>query len=308
MTTIEDLWITAPDGLRLHALAAGPRTQPNLCGLRNPDASMRLPVVCLPGLARTAEDFRELIEALGQDAERPRRVVALDSRGRGLSERDRDPANYSVAVELSDLLAVLDANGIGRAVFVGVSRGGILIMALAAARPRAIAGAALVDIGPVIEMAGLLRLKRYVGRLPRPESWEEAVALLRSVMGAQFPALDKQTWLTLARRTWSVNSEQGFEPLYDPALSETLENLDPSEPVASLWPQFDALAAAPVLVLRGEHSDILSRATLAAMRARRSDLEAVEIAGQGHPPLLIDPVTIGPIAGFVARCDQFTSS
>src|ERR1051325_3184953 len=113
---IEDLWYTAADGLKLHALAAGDKD------------SAALPVICLPGISRTAEDFRELLTAFAGDEINPRRAIALDSRGRGLSARDPNPANYSVPVEIADLLAVLDAEQIARAIFVGTSRGGILTM------------------------------------------------------------------------------------------------------------------------------------------------------------------------------------
>lgn len=287
---ISSLFFSAADGLRLHALAAGPR------------AAGRLPVLCLPGLARTAEDFRELIEALAFDARRPRRVLALDARGRGRSEHDCDPKNYSVPVELGDALALLDAQGIGRAVFVGTSRGGILAMAMGAARPRAVAGAVLNDIGPLIEMAGLLRIKGYVGRLPEPRDFAEGAALLRAVMGNQFPSWDDAAWDLHARRTWE-ETDGRLKPRYDPALSQALAAVDPGEPAPALWPQFDALAGAPLMVLRGEHSDLLSRATVEAMRARRPDLAAIEIAGQGHAPALGDGRTIGPIREFVTRCD-----
>lgn len=290
MNSVESLYFSAPDGLTLHTLVAGPN-----------DAD-RMPVFCLPGLARTAEDFRELIEALAFDRKRPRRVIALDARGRGKSAHDPDPAKYSVPVELGDVLALLDATGIGRALFVGTSRGGILTMAMGAARPRAVGGAVLNDIGPVIEMAGLLRIKGYVGRMPQPRDFRDATTLLRSVMGNQFPAWDDATWGLYARRTWE-ETERGLVPRYDPALSQSLAHLDPGEPVPALWPQFDALEGAPVMVVRGEHSDILSRATVAAMSARRKDLEAIEIPGQGHAPLLSGDETIGAIAAFAERCD-----
>jgi pimeloyl-ACP methyl ester carboxylesterase len=287
-TALDDLWITAADGLKLHALAGGARTAPGL------------PVVCLPGLARTVEDFRPLMQRLVANG---RRVLALDSRGRGRSERDPNSANYSVPVELGDVLAALDATGIARAIFVGTSRGGILTMTLAVARPAAIGAAVFNDIGPVLEMAGLLRIKQYVGRMPRPDSWSDAVHILRAAMGGHFPALDDAGWEVYARTTWR-EGEDGLEHACDPALAEALKGVDPAEPAPTLWLQFDALPRVPLMAIRGEHSDLLSHETVGMMRARRPDMAVVEVPGQGHAPLLRDHATIDPIAAFVARCEE----
>jgi pimeloyl-ACP methyl ester carboxylesterase len=289
---IGSVFFAAPDGLKLHALVAGP------------DSVKRLPVVCLPGLARTVEDFRELIEALVTDPA-PRRVLALDARGRGRSARDPNPENYAVPVELGDVLAVLDASGIDRAVFVGTSRGGILTMTLAAVRAGAIAGAVLNDIGPDIDMTGVMRIKGYVGRLPRPTSYVDAANLLRGAMGDQFPGWDDAAWESYARRTWEDVGGR-LQARYDSALSQALAAIGPETPMPSLWAQFDALPAVPLMVIRGEHSDLLSRATVAAMRARRPDLEVLEVRGQGHAPVLTGAAIVGAIRRFVARCDPAT--
>ncbi len=94
------------------------------------------------------------------------RWSTLDYRGRGLSDRDPNWQNYALPVELNDLLAVTTVLGLERAVFLGTSRGGLLTMLTTAARPTLIAGAILNDIGPVIDGAGLARIKSYLGRLP----------------------------------------------------------------------------------------------------------------------------------------------
>ncbi len=283
-------FISAPDGLKLHARNYGRRSAP------------RFPVVCLPGLARTTTDFDTLAEALAGDAARPRRVVALDYRGRGLSEYDKDPANYSFQTELADVLAVLTALDCLPAVFIGTSRGGILAMLLAALRPTAIAGVALNDIGPVIEPQGLMRIKGYVGKLPQPRSYEEGGEILRRLFDQQFPKLTAEDWLASAHRTFK--QENGaLVPTYDVNLAKTMEGVDFEKPLPPLWAQFDALRNVPVMVIRGANSDLLSAATVEAMRARRDELETLEIPDQGHAPLLVEPGTIAHIADFVGRCD-----
>lgn len=291
MNKINDLYFKTPDGLQLHALAAGPRD------------TKRLPVICLPGLTRTNEDFRELLEALAFDANAPRHVVALSSRGRGRSDRDPNPENYSVPVELSDLIAVLDQAEISRAVFVGTSRGGILTMALTMARPQAIAGAVLNDIGPVLEMPGLLRIQSYVGKLPKPKDWDDAERLQKSIMHQEFPAFTAQDWRRYTRLSWRETPE-GIIGSSDAAISHNLRDINANAPSPPVWPLFEALKGVPVLVLRGEHSDLLSRQTVEEMKSRHPDIVAIEIAGVGHPPVFWDEQTIGPIRDLAARSDR----
>jgi pimeloyl-ACP methyl ester carboxylesterase len=262
-----------------------------------------LPVVCLPGLARTTADFDRLAAALAGDPDRPRRVVALDYRGRGMSDHDRDPANYSIPVELADVTAVLAARAVERGIFVGTSRGGLLTMALAAVRPTAIAGAVLNDIGPVIEPQGLMRIKSYVGKLPQPRGFEDGAEILRRLFGPQFTRLTDADWLASAHRNWR-RQDGRLVVTYDPRLSHALASIDPAHPLPPFWPQFDALGNSPLMVIRGANSDILSAATVAAMQARRRDTVVIEVPDEGHAPLLADADTIARIAIFVAKCEM----
>jgi pimeloyl-ACP methyl ester carboxylesterase len=281
------IYVSAPDGLRLHLLEFGA------------PASSRLPVVCLPGITRTAEDFRALGSALAADG---RRVLALDSRGRGRSQSDPDARRYSLPVELADLIAVLTATEAMPCVLVGSSRGGLLIMLLAAARPTAIAGAVLNDIGPVIETKGLLRIKSYVGNLA-PRTLKEGAAMLHRASQDQFPKLTDADWLAAAQRTWRDEAGE-LVPTYDKRLAAAFEGLDADAPPLQLWDQFNALADIPLMVVRGANSDILSVATLKAMRERRREMESMEVPDQGHTPRLEEAEVISRIAFFVAGCDS----
>jgi pimeloyl-ACP methyl ester carboxylesterase len=285
-----DLFVSAQDGLRLHVRSYGPRI------------ASTLPVVCLPGLTRTAVDFHPLATALATDPAEPRWVLAIDYRGRGESEYDRDPENYTLPTELNDLLAVLTALEIGRAVFVGTSRGGLLAMLLATVRPAAIAGVVLNDIGPVVEPKGLLRIKSYVGKLPTPRSYDEGAEILRRLFGAQFPKFTMEDWVRFAHRSWKDKDGQ-LVPDYDVRLATQLAGADLERRLPALWHQFDALAKVPLMVVRGENSDILSAETLAAMRARRYDIDVIAVPDQGHTPLLAEPDLVHRIVNFIVFCE-----
>jgi pimeloyl-ACP methyl ester carboxylesterase len=282
----ESRFTTAQDGLRLHTVEYGDRHSP------------LLPVVCLPGLSRNAEDFTTLATVLADS----RRVLALDYRGRGRSDYDPNPEHYAVPVETGDVMTVMAALEAAPAIAVGTSRGGLIAMTMAATKPELLAGVVLNDIGPVVETEGVLRIKSYVGKLPQPASYQEGAELLRSLSGNQFPKLSAADWLAAAKRGWRREGGR-LVTTYDPALDRTLGTVTVDKPFPTLWPQFDAMAQVPLMVVHGANSDILSTATVTAMQARRPDMALLVVADQGHAPLLAEPETIGAIAAFAAKCD-----
>jgi pimeloyl-ACP methyl ester carboxylesterase len=263
----------------------------------------RLPLLCLPGLSRNSRDFIALGRFFSTHPTEPRQVVALDYRGRGFSESDPDWRNYKPLVEAQDVLAASAAFGIESAVVVGTSRGGILAMLLGAIRPTLIAGAVLNDIGPVIEGRGLARIKGYLSvKVRAAETWNEALAAVRSSGEAQFPGLPESEWRALTEAYYGERG-RGFAPLYDPNLRKAVVDIDLTERIPVLWPQFMSLARVPVLAIRGALSDILSQKTLDQMAERHSRLEALTVERQGHAPLLRDIPTLERIRAFAERCD-----
>jgi pimeloyl-ACP methyl ester carboxylesterase len=258
----------------------------------------RRTVLCLAGLTRNGRDFHRLALALSRDADHPRTVFTLDSRGRGASDRDREWKNYTVVTEMHDVLDFATLAGVHDTAVIGTSRGGLIAMVVAAVRPTLLGALVLNDIGPVIEREGLVRIAGYVGRTPLPASWAEAARLVRDMNQRQFPAVAESEWEELARQFFDEKDGRPA-PSYDPNLARTFSVLD--APVPALWPQFEALKRVPVLVLRGEHSDILSPGTVEEMRRRHPDVESHVVPGQGHAPLLRDAATVAAIRRFLNR-------
>jgi pimeloyl-ACP methyl ester carboxylesterase len=194
----------------------------------------------------------------------------------------------------------MTVRGLHGAAIIGTSRGGLLAMTIAVLRPAAIGAAVLNDIGPVVEREGLARIVAYVGRVPLPADWPSATALVHELNQRQFSAVPDGQWAEVAR-AW-FNERNGLPaPGYDPNLSRAVSLMD--GPIPELWPQFGALARVPVLVIRGQNSDILSEGTLAEMRARHPRLSSITVPGQGHAPLLKDGPTIAAVAEFLAATD-----
>lgn len=285
----QDIWLTARDGLKLYG-----RHYPA-------PGSPRRPLLCLAGLTRNSRDFHDIALALSTTELDTRPVYTLDYRGRGSSQHDADWRNYAIPIEMLDVQDFMTTHGLHDTAILGTSRGGLVTMLLAAVQPSLVGAVILNDIGPVIERSGLARIAGYVARVPLPGSWEHAAEMVADMSRSQFPAVRDRQWVELARQIY--NEKDGRPaPGYDAKLGKALSVLD--GPVPALWPQFEALKRAPLMVLRGETSDILSVETVEEMRRRHPNCVAVSVEGQGHAPLLKDLASIRAIRRFLAAADQ----
>lgn len=259
----------------------------------------RSPVVCIHGLTRNSADFEDVgpwISSLG------RRVIAVDVRGRGRSARDPDAKRYHPNVYAGDMLSLLDAAGISRAVFVGTSMGGIITMALAVKRLRAIAGAVLNDVGPMISMRGLTRIQGYVGKGREVRSWDEAAAYIKSINEVAFPHNTMEDWHRFARRTFREEPDGSVGLDYDPAIAASIQGakLRPTSLAARLV--FRRLARnRPTLLIRGANSDIVGPEEAAYMRSAAPTMAYAEVPGVGHAPMLTEPASRSAIESFLAN-------
>lgn len=250
-------------------------------------------LLCLPGLTRNGRDFARLAERANLAGWR---VLCPDLRGRGLSDRDPDPSRYRPDRYVADMVTLLDHLQLPQVSIVGTSLGGMMGTMLAALQPGRVRALVLNDVGPVLEAEGLARIAGYVGRQPPADSLDEAVARTAATQGGVFPDFNADDWRQMVADTHVVD-EGRWVPDYDPAIAQGLAN---GSAVPTLWPLFDAARAVPMLLLRGALSDLLSAATVAAMRERLPLLHAVEVPLRGHAPTLDEPVAREAMERFLA--------
>ncbi|MFO1057740.1 MAG: alpha/beta hydrolase [Dongiaceae bacterium] len=270
------------DGLRLHARDYG-----------DPGATA-LPLLCLPGLTRNSADFHPLALRLRGN----RRLLCPDYRGRGLSERDPDPANYVPETYLCDLHHLLIVADVPRAVIVGTSFGGLLAMGLAAAHPTAVAGVVLNDIGPTLEDSGTDRILHAIGSdRPQPD-WDGALAWVRATLPPR-AGLDEAQLERFTAGSFRRGEDGLLHVSWDVRIVAALARARAAK--QDLWALYGGLRDVPVLVLRGGESDLLSAATLARMAEAHPDCRTVTVPGVGHVPPLDHPLVIEAIDDFISR-------
>jgi pimeloyl-ACP methyl ester carboxylesterase len=249
-------------------------------------------LVCVHGLTRSSRDFDDLARALCGTF----RVVCPDIAGRGDSDRLADPSLYAAPQYVSDMVTLIARLDVDAVNWVGTSLGGLVGMALAAQAQSPIARLVLNDAGPVVSRASLERIAGYLGTKMQFQSLEEAEAYMRVISAPFGPHSDAQ-WRFLTE-TWLRRNDDGtWRAHYDPRIAETFRAALPEKDL-ELWHAYDAVRC-PTLVLRGEHSDLLSRATTKEMSARGPRAKVVEIRGVGHAPTLMHPDQIALVRDFL---------
>ena len=276
----EDAFVTVADGLRLHYRDY-------------PGAADKPPLLCLHGLTRNARDFADFAERHS-----PRwRVIALDFRGRGSSGYDPLPARYTPLTYAGDVIQLLDALSLKQAVFVGTSLGGLVTMVVAATAPQRIAASILNDVGPEVNALGIDRILDYVGNDQRFRDWDEAADAIAANHAAAFELYRHEDFVRMAKRVCREDDgEIRFD--YDMAIAEPFRTKGPV-PKVDMWPLFKALGQKPMLVIRGERSDLLSAASLEKMHEAVPTMKSVVVPAVGHAPMLDEPQAAAAIDEFL---------
>jgi pimeloyl-ACP methyl ester carboxylesterase len=288
MSNYTAITYTSNDGLQLYA-----RDYPAAAG------QAHLPVICIHGLTRNSSDFDEFapqVAALG------RRVIAVDVRGRGHSQRDPNPDNYNPQVYAGDIEKLMHDLGIARAVFVGTSMGGLITMTVAARNLDLVAAAVLNDIGPVISPKGLARIAGYTGKSAALSSWGEAAGYVKDINTCAFPNNSDEEWLKWARRSFEEGDDGKLLARYDPNIAIALQTgkLRPTSLAARM--AFKRLARKrPTLLVRGGLSDLVEDHQAAWMRKAAPEMQYVEVPNVGHAPMLTEPEAMAAIRSFLGQ-------
>lgn len=271
-------------------------------------------VLCVHGLTRSGRDFDPLARRLAPHY----RVVCPDVVGRGKSDWLIDPAHYGVPQYVADMLTLIARLQPSQLDWVGTSMGGLIAMGLsatlslsAALRPDRgkhglpdrqnlhIGKVVLNDIGPALNLDGLTRIAEYVGVPQTFDTFDEAVDYIRMV-SADFGDHDQEGWQALTRNVFTEQDGRWGKHydlrIAEPMGKETPDTIKASE--ALLWTAFDAFHQ-PVLIVRGELSDLLTPATVRDMLDRNAQAQLFTVPNVGHAPTLRSDDQIAPIEQFL---------
>jgi pimeloyl-ACP methyl ester carboxylesterase len=295
MSAYKDIYYQVEDGLTLYARDYQSR---QVNGLTAPT------ILCMHGLTRNSSDFEDLCHHLSEQY----RVIAVDQRGRGLSQWDEQLERYNPLTYVNDMWQLLDQLSIDQVLLIGTSMGGLMSMMMAAQAPQRILGVVLNDIGPEIDPVGLARIKSYVGKSFPVSDWTDAVIETRRINGVCFPEYGDVQWLQMAYRLYRENADGVPVLSYDPAISQPLSETEGAVAPPDLWPLFLSMADIPVLALRGALSDLLSETCFIDMQNRLPQMVAVTVPRVGHAPALDEPVALLAIDDFTAAILQDTCS
>jgi pimeloyl-ACP methyl ester carboxylesterase len=247
-------------------------------------------VICVHGVGRNGRDFDVLAEALAPT----HRVLAVDMPGRGQSEWLREPMDYVTPVYLTALTALSARSRADEVSWVGTSMGGLLGMIAAAQPGTPVSRLVVNDVGPSIEPEALARIAQYFGLAPAFASYGELATYVRAISAPFGPLTDEQ-WEHVVRTNARQLDDGRWTVGYDARIAIPFRA---QTGAPDLWPLWDAIRC-PTLVLRGEHSDLLSKATAQAMGERGPRARVAQIPHVGHAPMLMAPEQVAIVVDFL---------
>lgn len=244
------------------------------------------------GLTRNGRDFDVLAAALAADY----RVVCPDVVGRGASDWLAEKIDYGYPQYVSDMSALIAHVNADHVHWVGTSMGGLIGMLLAALPQSPIGRLVMNDVGPFLPAAALERIAAYVGGDPRFSSRAELDAYLREIYAPFGPFTDEQ-WQGLVRSSERRLDDGRIGLSYDPGIAVPIKAL-PRQDI-DMWPIWNDVEC-PVLVIRGERSDVLPAEVADRMTTSGPRATLTVLPGIGHAPTLMSDDQVALISEWLS--------
>lgn len=243
------------------------------------------PVVLLPGMLDSRAAYRHLRPLLVAAG---RRVITLDLRGFGESSIAWD--DYSPAAIATDVLALLDHLGIGRAALVANSYTGATVVKVAGDAPERVAGIVLLDA--------------FVENLP-PNALQRAMFGLMGALLVHSPAF----WGLYHRRMAYPGAKPADLDAYvdglvaamrTPGRKRATRGYVHGDSAPTGWTA--AVTCPALVVMGGKDPDFPDPAAVADRQAAALKARKVMIEGAGHYPMADQPqATADALLPFLAE-------
>jgi cobalt-zinc-cadmium efflux system protein len=242
-------------------------------------------LLCVHGLTRRGSDFAVLAQAMSDRYF----VVCPDVVGRGNSDYLKNPMLYGIPQYVSDMVTLIAHLKPKHLDWFGTSMGGLIGIILAGLENQPIERMLLNDIGPRIDPAFFIRLLQYLGNPVTFVTQEKALEYANSLT-TTFGRLSPEQFRAL--NLPQVILKNGAYCLhYDPQINTPVMSTNPAMALAgeaALWKSYDQIKI-PMLIVRGEESDLLTPATVTEMCARNPHARSVIIPEAGHAPAFVLP-------------------
>jgi len=273
-------------------------------------------IICLHGLTRNSKDFHNLAQHLSLKY----RVISVDIRGRGQSDRSSHSLRYNPGQYVKDTWQLLDQLKLQQVTVIGTSLGGLMAMIMADQQPKRLRAVVLNDIGPELPLPAVQRIMSYAGRTPPAQTWEEAALQAKAAYEIAMPDMPMEFWRDFVKLSYRENAAGKPEPDMDPAIGQALRNppafvqwlqwmnkrgwihrvagvaIDP-------WDSFHAVKM-PCLLVHGVLSDVLTDEIVNKMLKVHPQMQVVRVANRGHAPLLDEPEPLAAIDHFLDKVRQ----
>ena len=240
------------------------------------DTRTRHAVVLLHGYAETSEAWTET----AQDLAREFRVIAIDQRGHGQSDRATD-RDYTRATQMEDLEAIIESLGLRSVTLIGHSMGGANAICFAAEHPEMTTALVVVETAPEVLRSGIETIRRLLATGATFASLNDAIESFREF----FPYATTEQIERRVRASLTVNDDGAYVWDFDPIFRDPTSRPPDPDPgqrrLSDLWDCVDRVQC-PTMIVRGSETDMLTPEAIQRLHRRVSGSRVSLIEDAGH--------------------------